>query len=155
MILKSYFTQKICEASYWMKSLFVAVALLASWWSLDAEGAESHWTGEGPENSSHPSAVRVEQAETQVVRDKKGKIICKVVYAPMPIYPKIAWVQNEGKSLFQVSLRPNGTVSAVAIERSTGYRELDAAAIEALKQWRFQVKTGVTRVHIPVNFTKR
>jgi TonB family protein len=139
-----------------MKSLFVAVALLALWLRLNAEGSESPWTGAGgPENSSHPSAVRVEQAETQVVRDKKGKIICKVVYAPMPIYPKIAWVQNEGKSLFQVSLRPNGTVSAVAIERSTGYRELDAAAIEALKQWRFQVKTGVTRVHIPVNFNKR
>jgi TonB family protein len=138
-----------------MKSLFVAVALLASWWSLDAEGSESHWTGAGPENSSHPSAGRVEQAETQVVRDEKGKIICKVVYAPMPIYPQIAWVRNEGRGLFQLSLRPNGTVSAVAIERSTGYRELDAAAKEALMQWRFQVKAGVTRVRIPVNFTRR
>jgi TonB family protein len=142
-----------------MKSHFVAVALLALCLSLNAEGSESPWIGAGgPEISSHPPAVRVEQAEAQVVRDKKGNIICKVVYAPMPIYPsypKIAWVQNEAKSLFQVSLRPNGTVSAVAIERSTGYGELDAAAIEALKQWRFQVKTGVTRVHIPVNFTKR
>lgn len=138
-----------------MKSLFVAVALLASWWSLDAEGAESHWTGAGPENSSHPSVGRVEQAETQVVRDKKGKIICKAVYAPMPIYPKIAWVRNEGRGVFQLSLRPNGTVSAVVIERSTGFRELDAAAKEALMQWRFQAKAGVTRVHIPVNFTRR
>jgi TonB family protein len=138
-----------------MKSLFVVVTLLASWWSLDAEGSESHWTGLGPENSSHPPVGRVEQAETPVVRDKNGKIICKAVYAPVPIYPKIAWVRNEGMGRFLLNLRPNGTVSSVAVERSTGFRELDAAAIEALMQWRFQAKTGVKRVHTPINFTRK
>lgn len=112
-----------------MKSLFVAVALLTSWWNLAAYGSESHWTGEGLGNASHPPVGRVEQAENPVFRDEKGKIVCKAFYAPMPIYPKIAWVRDGGRGLFLLSLRPNGTVSAIVIERSTGYRELEIATV--------------------------
>lgn len=135
-----------------MKPLFVAAAL-ALCLSLNAAGSESPWISGGP--GAHPPVGRVEQAKTQVVRDKKGKVICKAVYAPMPIYPKIAWVRNEGRGLFLLSLRPNGTVSTVVVERSTEYRELDAAATAALRQWRFQAEAGVTHVHIPINFTRR
>jgi TonB family protein len=139
-----------------MKSLVIAVALVASWLALNAEGSETPWTGAGHENSSHRSAGRADHAEAKVVmRDEKGNIICKAVYVSLPTYPKIAQVRNEGRGLFVLSLRPNGTVSGVVIERSTGYRELDAAAMEALTRWRFQAKAGVTQVHIPINFFTR
>jgi TonB family protein len=141
-----------------MKSLVIAVALVASWLALNAEGSETPWDGAGHENySSHRSAGRADHAEAKfVMRDEKGNIRCKAVYAPVPIYPKIApQVRNEGRGLFVLSLRPNGTVSGVVIERSTGYRELDAAAMEALTRWRFQAKAGVTQVHIPISFFTR
>jgi len=138
-----------------MKRLTVAPALLALWLSLNAEGSSSLLNGPaGPERTEHPPEGRIEQAKPHVERDKNGKVICKSIYSPMPLYPRIAWVRNEGSGLFLLSLRPNGTVSAVAVERSTEYRELDAAAIKALKQWRFQAEASVTQVRIPINFRR-
>ena len=75
------------------------------------------------------------------------------IYAPKPDYSFDArshWV--EGRGLFLLSVRPDGTVDSVQVDKSTGHRELDESAIAALEKWRF--KPGiVSHVKIPMEFT--
>ena len=117
-----------------------------------SRGNESNrWTGDLGMSPSKP--LRAPQAENTTVRDKSGKVIFKTLYAPMPVYPKRPRY-DEGKGLFLLRLRPNGTVSAVEVERSTGAKEFDLAASEALINWRFLPNPRITRVRIPINFTR-
>lgn len=104
-------------------------------------------------------APRVRQLpeSAKVVRDRYGNVRSSAIYAPEPIYPYKARLQRlEGRGLFALLLRPNGTVSGVAVLRSTGAKELDIAAAGALIQWRFPPpKPGFERVKVPVNFSMR
>jgi TonB family protein len=83
----------------------------------------------------------------------KGKY--GVLFAPEPIYPYRERAQRiEGRGYFELRVRPNGTVSAVAVFRSTGDEQLDIAAAQALIRWRFQ--PGLyARVRVPVRFVMR
>ncbi|HEX8489905.1 MAG TPA: TonB family protein, partial [Chthoniobacterales bacterium] len=90
--------------------------------------------------ASGEPAPRVRQVpeELRTARDSSGKMRVKALYAPMPVYPYKARLQRwEGQGLFMLLLRSNGTVSGVAVLRSTGLKELDVAAAQALIQWRF------------------
>jgi TonB family protein len=101
-------------------------------------------------------APRVRQLpeSATVVRDKHGNVRTRAIYAPEPIYPWKARLQRvEGRGLFALLLRANGTVSGVEVLRSTGAKELDIAAAQALIQWRFPPGRELERVKIPVNFT--
>ena len=100
-------------------------------------------------------APRVRQVPESLrsVRDYHGKVIAKAIYAPMPIYPYKARLQRwEGRGLFVLRLRPNGTVSGVAVFRSTGFKELDVAAAQALIQWRFPPAKSDREYGVPINF---
>ena len=83
----------------------------------------------------------------------KGKY--GVLFAPEPIYPYRARAQRiEGAGYFELRVRPNGTVSTVAVYRSTGDEQLDIAAAQALIRWRFQ--PGLyAKVRVPVRFIMR
>lgn len=78
-----------------------------------------------------------------------------VLFAPEPIYPRRARAQRiEGAGYFELRVRPNGTVSTVAVFRSTGDEQLDIAAAQALIRYRFQ--PGLyARVRVPVRFIMR
>jgi protein TonB len=90
----------------------------------------------------------------KIVRDRQGNARSSAIYAPEPIYPYKARLQRlEGRGLFALLLRPNGTVSGVAVLRSTGFKELDVAAAGALIQWRFPPGREFERVKVPVNFS--
>lgn len=83
----------------------------------------------------------------------KGKY--GVLFAPEPIYPFRARAQRiEGRGYFELRVRPNGTVSAVAVYRSTGDEQLDIAAAQALIRWRFR-RDLYARVRVPVRFVMR
>jgi TonB family protein len=101
-----------------------------------------------------PRVTQVPEAG-KTVRDIYGALKSKAIYAPMPIYPYKARLQRwEGRGIFGLLLRPNGTVSGVAVIRSTGVKELDVAAAQALIQWRFPpLKAGLKGVKVPVNCT--
>jgi TonB family protein len=83
----------------------------------------------------------------------KGKY--GVLFAPEPIYPYRPRAQRiEGRGYFELRVRPNGTVTTVAVYRSTGDEQLDIAAAQALIRWRFQ--PGLyARVRVPVRFVMR
>jgi TonB family protein len=47
----------------------------------------------------------------------------------------------------------SGTVTSVAMDKSTGNRYLDQACLDATKRWRFKPKT-LRRFRIPITFRK-
>ena len=61
--------------------------------------------------------------------------------------------RNQGSGMFRLRLDPQtGRVTEVVVTSSTGFRSLDAAAIEALQNW--QWKPGRWKeIHMPVTFT--
>lgn len=102
-------------------------------------------------------APRVAQEENLAVRDKTGKTVFKALYAPTPDYPLKARLHHEGgEGIFIMMLRRNGTVSAVAVARSTGMKDLDLAAAGALIQWRFPPPPPhIKGIRVPINFKMR
>ena len=96
------------------------------------------------------------------------------IYTQMPKYPLHAGLRRkEGRGLFlsRVNVK-TGLVKEVIIVTSTGHADLDAAAVQALKQWKFKpgASLSIKRVNphskdplaaedglvkIPVAFTMR
>ena len=76
-----------------------------------------------------------------------------VIYGPRPEYPVEARRRNlQGSGMFILRVRPDGTVSRVDVQDSTGAPLLDQTAIATYSKWRF--KPGrVKAVRIPVHFT--
>jgi TonB family protein len=62
------------------------------------------------------------------------------VYAPPAKYPVLAGLRGaHGAGIFVVHVHiPTGRVQQVDVARTTGHKDLDAAAVTALKEWRFQ-----------------
>ena len=60
-------------------------------------------------------------------------------YQVKPRYPESARRQGfEGTTLLKIYVSDTGRVEDVLVERSAGYQDLDLAAMEAVKQWRFE-----------------
>jgi TonB family protein len=73
--------------------------------------------------------------------------------APKPDYSFEArshWL--EGRGVFLLKVRSDGTVQSVDVAKSTGHRELDQSAVAALQRWQFK-PGSVTAVKIPMEFT--
>jgi periplasmic protein TonB len=57
---------------------------------------------------------------------------------PPPVYPRAALRrQQQGTVLIEVRVSISGQPLAVAIDRSSGYGMLDAAALDAVRKWQF------------------
>ena len=71
-----------------------------------------------------------------------------------PAYPAEAQTQRlTGNGVYVLHIDPkNGSVSSVAVERSTGHKILDDAAVTTFTNLRFRPHS-VLRVTIPVTFT--
>jgi TonB family protein len=82
-------------------------------------------------------------------------------YQARPRYPESARRQGiEGVSLLRFEVQANGAVGEILVERSAGYQDLDRAAIEAVKKWRFEpARRGnqsiAVWVTLPVRFALR
>jgi TonB family protein len=56
-----------------------------------------------------------------------------------PVYPRIARIRGyEGAVLISTEILPDGNVGNLKIKKSSGYAILDQAAIEAVKNWKFE-----------------
>jgi protein TonB len=77
---------------------------------------------------------------------------------PLPHYPTLARRRGiEGTVTLEVRVRPDGLPERVAIGRSSGSSLLDAAALEAVRRWRFRParRAGVPvegDVTVPITF---
>jgi len=74
-------------------------------------------------------------------------------FAPRPRYPAEARAHHiTGGGLFIMWVRRDGTVSHVAVRRSTGYAILDKSALEAFRRWRFVPGATKPKVEVPLEF---
>jgi TonB family protein len=86
--------------------------------------------------------------------DAFGK--AQMIHAPYPKYPERAReISAQGKGIFDVHARPDGTVSAVTIFRTTSHRDLDDAAVNTLKRWRFRPRVKWPPVRVEIIFELR
>ena len=80
-------------------------------------------------------------------------------YQVKPRYPEVARRQGvEGTTLLKIRVSDRGLVEDVLIEHSAGHQDLDLAAMEAVKRWRFEPARQGNRavavwVMLPVRFT--
>lgn len=75
---------------------------------------------------------------------------------PAPVYPPAARRQGwEGEVMLAARVEPDGRVARVEVHRSCGHPALDRAALEAVRNWRFEPAAPGERsqtVWIPVDF---
>ena len=80
---------------------------------------------------------------------------------PAPRYPRDALRAGiEGTVQVQVDVGPDGVPTSVALAAGSGSRELDRAALDAVRRWRFRPAMAngqptVGRVTVPIQFTVR
>lgn len=79
-------------------------------------------------------------------------------FNPKPRYPNIARREHwEGRVTLRIQVSADGSVDGVSVRRSSGHEELDDAAVEAVRKWRFiPAKRGSTPVSssvlVPIDF---
>ena len=57
---------------------------------------------------------------------------------PAPVYPEYARTQGwEGSVLLKVFVNTDGTVGQIVVDRSSGHKILDGAALKTVKTWQF------------------
>jgi TonB family protein len=79
------------------------------------------------------------------------------LYAPMPTYPALPngmLARANGIFVLHVDGR-KGIVTSVSIKKTTGYPNLDHAAIDAFIRWRFKPGRVPPEVTVPISFTNR
>lgn len=62
------------------------------------------------------------------------------IYSPKPKYPLLALMRHEegaGVFVFRIDIK-SGRVKQVIAARSTGHKDLDAAALKMFGEWKFQ-----------------
>ena len=60
------------------------------------------------------------------------------VYHVQPVYPlSLLEAGVESEVMLSLTIGADGTVDGVRVERGSGYRDFDTAAIEAVRRWRF------------------
>ena len=72
----------------------------------------------------------------------------KLLADPQPKIPQ--WVSKEGLSLTVLvtfTLTPDGLLRNVNVEASSGYNEVDAAVVEAVRLWRFSADPSAGTIH--------
>lgn len=89
---------------------------------------------------------------------KAGNAAVEVVRTPPPVYPVDVLKHGvAGTVLLVVDVAEDGSVSGAKVDRSAGDERLDAAALDAVKQWKFKpaLKDGkgvAGQVRVPVEF---
>jgi len=84
----------------------------------------------------------------------KGKAVA--IYTPRPAYPfDERGHRPTGRGIVVMEInRKTGWVTSARMEKSTGSKLLDNAALAAFRQWRFKPGT-VRRVRSPITYTVR
>jgi TonB family protein len=67
----------------------------------------------------------------------------KALHIPAPEYPEEArWEKRTGLATLGFRVEANGSVAEVRMLHSSGHADLDAAAVESLRHWRFVPPPG-------------
>jgi periplasmic protein TonB len=80
---------------------------------------------------------------------------------PAPVYPrKSRYLGEEGRVLLKVRVSESGDAKEVSLHRSSGFKRLDRAALDAVRQWKFIParqgrKPVMAWVVVPLEFSLR
>ena len=158
----------------WLR-LFLAIAAGFWWMSRDTAGSASNAPAPALDGSASTLPAPVANEGTAAVaatapakkattskrtpavrRDRDPQLIASSQV--MPRYPAAALRSGEtGTVMVEVAVDSKGVPTNVSIENRSGNRELDRAALSAVKQWRFQpaLRDGTqvaSTVMVPVQF---
>ena len=102
------------------------------------------------------AAPRVISTRNESVASAPAPEALVPVYMPSPRYPMSALrKQREGKVVLSVTVTPEGDVTSVTVGRSSGDEDLDRAAEDAVRGWRFAAadnRPSRYTADLPVNF---
>ena len=104
-----------------------------------------------PQHPVHPST-----AATVMTPPNFG---ASYLHNPKPVYPALARrLGEEGEVVLQVRVLANGRADSVSIRHTSGYPELDQAALAAVRQWTFTPASSAGRpvagwVLVPILFS--
>ena len=86
-----------------------------------------------------PPSLPAVEAESVGREVEESATVPKLVYSPPPLYPREAEVRGqEGTVRLWVRITKAGRVASVRIATSSGHGILDAAALRAVRNWRFE-----------------
>jgi protein TonB len=92
-----------------------------------------------PTETSVASVPQVAQKASQGAEAKRHA----PVYNPAPVYPSEALkARRNGVVELRIEIAPNGTVLRASVHRASGVASLDAAALGAVRRWRFEPASG-------------
>jgi protein TonB len=97
-----------------------------------------------PPGTSAPSAVSAPAAVASVPSRDSGGAITQSArpqggYQVRPSYPSTALRQGiQGTTMLKVHVLIDGRVGDVVVQQSAGHPDLDQAAVEAVRRWRFE-----------------
>ncbi|HSI44909.1 MAG TPA: energy transducer TonB [Methylophilus sp.] len=111
--------------------------------------------------SAKPAPAPAAPPKQEIVEEKEEPPKFGVAYLnnPPPEYPKLAKrAGEEGRVLLKVLVSAEGRPETVEISKGSGFERLDTAAMNAVKQWRFEParkggKTLSAYVIVPLAFT--
>ncbi len=111
--------------------------------------------------SATPAPVPAAPPKQEVVEEKEEPPKFGVAYLnnPPPEYPRLSRrAGEEGRVLLKVLVSVEGRPESVEISKGSGFERLDAAALNAVKQWRFEParkggKALSAFVIVPLTFT--
>ena len=96
------------------------------------------------ENLSHQIEEMKEDKSTleqsSVAYDSNSKKMADIeIHAPLPVYPRLSRLRGEeGSVVLSVKISYRGIPVSVKVIQSSGFYLLDQAAINGLKEWRFE-----------------
>lgn len=131
--------------------------------SSSLAGASSRGTSSSAGASAHSRSTVVRVAGSQTASARAGNAASVPVaealvpvYMPSPRYPMSALRrQSEGKVILSVTVTPEGDVTSVTVGRSSGDIDLDRAAEDAVRGWRFAAadnRPSRYTADLPINF---
>jgi protein TonB len=92
----------------------------------------------GADPGADPAEEPLPEELAQPVADEPAVATPVLVEAPPPRYPRLSVrAGEEGTVRCRIAIAPDGTVTSVTVETSSGFRRLDEAALAALRAWRF------------------
>lgn len=115
-----------------------------------------------PVPSARPAPVQVASiAPVAVAPEPLADALPRYLHAPRPEFPEAAREdEEEGVVVLRVLVSEGGAPLRVVVERSSGHRRLDAAAIAGVSRWTFQPAVRHSRaveawMQVPVRFALR
>jgi TonB family protein len=117
----------------------------------------------GTDSSASTKDTKTSKSSTGVTGSGKGSATGNIqwedsssrsaISAPPPKIP--SWVEKQGLRLsatIKFVLGPDGYLSNIRVERSTGYTEVDIALTDALRSYKFEVRKNARNVSGSISF---